>query len=176
MPVYKHKNRAGARRWGYQFSLPGASRKDRRRISESGFETKREAEAAEALRRGDEQQKWELAKAGSGVAAKPPKTLALLLEEFFLQHVDENLAAKTSERYREQAAYLDPALLAMTLSDITPLHLNREWRRLLACGGRHRRTKTPRPLSKKTVRNVAGGFPVHLRARLNGVSSRRTPL
>jgi integrase len=44
----------------------------------------------------------------------------------------------------------------MPLADITPLHLNREWKRLLACGGHHRRTKAPRPLSKKTVRNIAG--------------------
>jgi hypothetical protein len=42
-----------------------------------------EAEAAEARRRVEEQQKLDLAKAGSGVAAKPPTTLALLLSEFF---------------------------------------------------------------------------------------------
>jgi integrase len=66
------------------------------------------------------------------------------------------LAPKTLERYNEQAALLDPALLAMKLIEITPLHLNRERKRLLASGGRHRRTKEPRPLSKKTVRNVAG--------------------
>ena len=44
-----------------------------------------------------------------------------LLEEFFVQHVDETLAPKTVERYHEQAAYLDPGLLAMALADITPL-------------------------------------------------------
>ena len=80
----------------------------------------------------------------------------MLLVEFFAQHVDDNLAPKTAERYHEQAAYIDPGLLAMPLADITPLHLNREWKRLLACGGHHRRTKAPRPLSKKTVRNIAG--------------------
>ncbi len=138
------------------FSLPGSSRNDRRRISQSGFATKREAGDAEACRRVEEQQKLDLAKAGAGVAAKPPTTLAMLLEEFFKQHVEENLAPKTVERYHEQAAYLDSGLRAMVLTDITPLHLNREWKRLLACGGRHRRTKAPRPLSKKTVRNIAG--------------------
>src|SRR5712691_12793008 len=77
MPVYKSKNRSGAVRWGYMFSLPGSSRNDRRRISESGFATKREAEEAEARRRIDEQRKLELAKACAGIAAQPPRTLAM---------------------------------------------------------------------------------------------------
>jgi hypothetical protein len=80
----------------------------------------------------------------------------MLLVEFFAQHVDDNLVPKTAERYHDQASYIDPGLLAMPLADITPLHLNREWKRLLAGGGHHRRTKAPRPLSKKTVRNIAG--------------------
>jgi len=37
-----------------------------------------------------------------------------------------------------------------------PLHLGREWNRLLKTGGHHRGTKEPRPLSAKTVRNIAG--------------------
>ena len=156
MPVYKRKSRSGAVGWGYMFSLPGSSRTDRRRISESGFSSKREAADAEARRRTEEQQKVQLEKGGFGVAAAPPKTLAMLLVEFFAQHVDDKLAPKTAERYHEQAAYIDPGLLAMPLGDITALHLNREWKRLLACGGHHRRTKAPRPLSKKTVRNIAG--------------------
>ena len=133
------------------FSLPGSSRTDRRRISASGFATKREAGDAEALRRTEELQKLELEKAGFGVAAAPPRTLAMLLSEFFAQHVDDNLAPKTVERYHEQAAYIDPGLLDMPLGDIMPLHLNREWKRLQASGGHHRRTKAPRPLSKKTL-------------------------
>ena len=54
----------------------------------------------------------------------------MLLEEFFCQHVDEKLAPKTVERYHEQAKYLSPGLLEMSISEITPLHLNREWNRL----------------------------------------------
>lgn len=156
MPVYKHQNRSGAQRWGYQFGLPGASRKDRRRISRSGFKTKSEATDAEATRRIDEMQKLELKKAGFGVSASSPKTLAGLLEEFFAQHVDRKLAPKTIERYHEQAAYIDPELRRMPIIEITPLHLTREWNRLLERGGHLRRTKQPRPLSAKTVRNVAG--------------------
>jgi len=138
------------------FFLPGSTRQDRGRISESGFATKREAEDAEARRRIEEQQKHELVKAGAGVAARPPRTLAMLLEEFFAQHVDRKLAPKTIERYHQQAAYLDPDLLKIPLGEIRPLHLSREWKRLLERGGRHRRTKEPRPLSTKTVRNTAG--------------------
>jgi integrase len=44
----------------------------------------------------------------------------------------------------------------MPINEITPLHLHREWQRLLERGGHYRRTKAPRPLSKKTVRNIAG--------------------
>lgn len=97
-----------------------------------------------------------MAKAGSGVAAAPPRTFGILLEEFFRQHVDKKLAPKTIERSHEQAACLNPELLAMALADITPLHLSREWSRLLQCGGRTRREKTPRPLSAKSVRSIAG--------------------
>ncbi len=44
----------------------------------------------------------------------------------------------------------------MPLTEITPLHLSREWNRLNTSGGHHRRTKEARPLSAKTVRNIAG--------------------
>ena len=77
MPVHKHKTRSGAIKWAYMFSLPGSSRNDRRRVSESGFATKREADDAEARRRIQEQQRLELEKAGSAVATKPPRTLGL---------------------------------------------------------------------------------------------------
>ena len=90
------------------------------------------------------------------VAGPLPQTLAMLLEEFFRQHVDQKLAPKTVERYHEQAACLDRDLLNMPIAEIMPLHLSREWNRLLESGGHHRRTKAPRPLSAKTVRNIAG--------------------
>ena len=80
----------------------------------------------------------------------------MLFREFFHQHAEEKLAPKTIERYRELAAYLAPELLAMPLGEITPLHLSREWTRLLKSGGHHRKTKQARPLSSKTVRHIAG--------------------
>ena len=67
-----------------------------------------------------------------------------------------SLTPKTAERYHEQAAYVNPELLTMPITEITPLHLDREWKRLLQRGGHHRRTNEPRPLSAKTVRNIVG--------------------
>jgi integrase len=155
MPVHKRKYRSGIV-WYYSFDLPGSGRQGRRRAKESGFATKREAEDAERKRRTEEEQKYELAKAGASVAGPLPRTLLMLLEEFFRQHVDDKLAPKTVERYHEQAAYLDPELLRMPIAEITPLHLTREWNRLLERGGRTRKDKSPRPMSAKTVRNIAG--------------------
>lgn len=155
MPVYKHSNRAGKTLWGYQFSLPGATRADRRRITGSGFATKSAATEAEVVRRIEEKTKLEMAERGAQ-ASRPPTTLASLLDEFFAQHVEGKLAPKTAERYHEQTKYLEPTLLAMGLDAITPLILSREWKRLQESGGHHRRTKEPRPLSNKTVQNVAG--------------------
>jgi integrase len=156
MSVYKYKNRAGRVLWGFQFSRPGSTRIERKRVFGSGFATKAAAANAEAERRVEEQKKQAIAASGAPITEAVPKTLSALLEEFFRQHVDEKLAPKTIERYHEQAAYLDPALLQMALTEITPLHLNREWSRLQKCGGHTRKEKKPRPLSAKTVRNIAG--------------------
>src|SRR5580700_5778914 len=157
MPVFKRKYRSGKTVWRYIFSGPGATREDRRLFGEVGFASKQEAIDAEAKRRTEELRKYELAKAGAGaIAVALPTTLAMLLAEFFRQHAEEKLAPKTIERYRELATYLAPELLAMALGDITPLHLSREWNRLLKSGGRHRKTKQARPLSAKTVRHIAG--------------------
>jgi integrase len=80
----------------------------------------------------------------------------MLLQDFLAEHAEKKLASKTVERYREQTACLSPELLSMPLREITALHLSREWNRLLETGGHHRKTKAPRPLSAKTVRNIAG--------------------
>jgi integrase len=156
MSVYKRTYASGQVVWHYVFSLPGSTRGKRLRITGSGFATKGAAQDAEAARRIEEQQKREMAKAGANVVAQAPRTLGMLMEEFFAKHVDEKLAPKTVERYHEQARYLDAELRAMPITEITPLHLNREWNRLQKSGGHHRKTKQPRPLSAKTVRNVAG--------------------
>jgi integrase len=156
MPVFKRKYKSGEIVWSYVFSAPGASG---RQITKSGFQSKKEAQVAEAERRIEEQRKYDLERSGApeSVAAELPKILAALLEEFFKQHCEvKNLSPKTIERYRENVALLAPELLAMPLNEIKPLQLTREWSRLLKSGGRHRRTKAPRPLGVKSVRNIAG--------------------
>jgi len=155
MSLHKRKYASGKTVWFYQFALPGATRQERKRIIGSGYATKKEALDAETARRTEEQQKRELVKAGANIASVP-RTLAKLLEQFFRLHVDQKLAPKTIERYHEEARYLDPELLELPIAEITPLHLGREWDRLLKAGGRTRREKKPRPLSAKTVRNIAG--------------------
>jgi integrase len=158
VPVYKRQNASGKIVWRYQFALPGrGTRKDRTLIEESGFATKGAAQAAEEAARDEARKKDELRKASaSGVAAALPTSLAGLLAEFMKQYAQENLAAKTVERYHEMIPYLSEELLAMDMGAITPLHLSREWARLLKCGGHTRKTKEPRAMAPKTVRNIAG--------------------
>ena len=156
MPVYKRKNTSGKTVWFYKFQPPGATR-HAPPIREFGFATKQAAVDAEVARRIAEQKKLDLRKAGAaGVAAAMPTTLAMLLAEFMKQHAEEKLAPKTVERYREMIGYLAAELLAMNMAAITPLHLSREWARLLKCGGHTRKTKAPRGMKPKTVRNIAG--------------------
>jgi hypothetical protein len=155
MAVKKRVYRSGKTAWYYVFDAIGSTREIRRQITETGFSTRREAEEAEAQRRVDEAGRRELERAGR-LDARVPKTLATLLLEFFAEHAEKKLAGKTVERYRQQVAYLSAELLAMSLMETTALHLAREWNRLLESGGHFRKTKDPRPLSAKTVRNIAG--------------------
>ena len=156
MSVHKRTYASGQVVWHYVFALPGSTRDQRLRVTGSGYATKIEAQNAEAIRRTEEQQKWEMARAGASVVAQAPRTLEMLLEEFFAQHVDGKLAPKTVERYHDQARYLALELRAMPIMEITPLHLNREWNRLLKSGGHERKSKNVRALSAKTIRNIAG--------------------
>ena len=137
--------------WSYVFDAPGSTRENRKQIFESGFESKKEATDAEVERRIKEQRAFELQKL---TPAEVPGTLAGLLKEFFSEHGAKALAPKTLQRYREMAEYLDNDLLAMQIPAIKPIHLSREWNRLLTSGGRGRRAGMP--LSRKTVRNIAG--------------------
>jgi len=139
--------------WSYCFDAPGSSRQDRMQIALYGFAGKKAAQDAEAQRRIDVQDEHAAALRG---APAPPTCLSALIDEFIREHAARNLAPKTVERYREMAAYLSPALLATALPDVTSLLLTREWNRLRESGGHHRRPKTSRPLSSKTVRNIAG--------------------
>jgi integrase len=155
MAVFKRKYHHGKSSWCFVIDLPGSNRSNRRQIKQSGFATKAAAEKAEAERRILEQQRHELEKAGLPDVPLP-KTLGELFKDFFAEHAERKLAGKTVERYREQLAYIHADLLAMPLPEIKPLHLDKEWNRLLEAGGRYRKTGKPRPLAAKTVRNIAG--------------------
>lgn len=154
MAVYKRKYPSGKITWGYIFDAPGSTKANRRQIKESPFGTKKEAQDAEAKRRIEAQEEYEATLRGA--LAPPPATLRSLIEEFCNEHGDKNLAPKTVERYRQTVTYIDADLLSMRITEITPLHLTREWNRLREKGGHHRKTKNARPLSGKTVRNIAG--------------------
>src|ERR1035438_5420092 len=151
MAVFKRKLKSGGHVWAYWFDAPGSTRENRKQITASGFSSKKAAQDAEAERRTQAQREAELQIATPG---EIPGTLASLLKEFFSEHGAKSLAPKTLQRYREMAEYLDADLLALSLTTIRPLHLSREWNRLLSSGGRGR--KLGRPLSRKTVRNIAG--------------------
>jgi integrase len=155
MAVHKRKYR-GKIVWRYKFDAPGSTREHRIFCAKVGFATKQAAIDAEAARRIEEQKKYEMRNAGAAVTAEVPKTLAMLLDEFMRQHAQEKLSPTTVEGYQIMASHLAPELLAMPLTEITPLHLNREWTRLVKSGGHKRKTKEARPLAAKTVRNIAG--------------------
>ena len=154
MAVHKREYSSGKTTWSYVFDAPGSTKENRRQIKASNFSTKKQAADAEAKRRIQAQADYE---AGLLAAAAPvPTTLRGLLEEFCKEHGDKNLAAKTVERYRDTIDYISADLLSMPIKEITPLHMTREWNRLREQGGHHRKTKAARPISGKTVRNIAG--------------------
>jgi integrase len=155
MAIFKRKYKSGAVVWGYNFSTAGSTREKRLQVVKWGFSSKGEAVDAEAVRRIEVQQAAAALAEVKPVAAIP-RTLRELLLEFCVEHGDRKLAPKTVERYRESIPYLSAPLLDMPIDEITPLHLNREWTRLLESGGHHRKTRAARPLKPKTVRNIAG--------------------
>lgn len=112
MSVRKRVNPSGKIIWFSRFDAPGSTRENRIEIREFGFPSKQAATDAEAKRRIEEQKKYDIIQSG-GPIIEIPETLSGLLSEFFRQHAEEKLASKTVERYREQAAYLAPELLAM---------------------------------------------------------------
>jgi integrase len=153
MPVYKRKTRRNKITWFYQFEGPGSTRANRVVIKHGGYRTKEEATNAEAARRLEAQKQAELERTTQDPL---PKTLGALISEFLVRHAGQKLAPKTAERYREMAGYLAPELRALPLGEVTSLHLAREWERLLKSGGHTRKDKSPRPMTAKTVRNIAG--------------------
>jgi integrase len=131
--------------WGYQFSVgPRATREQHKA---GGFRTKDEAQKAEAAER--------LKAAAIPQPQANPRSIAQMIASF-IEDGKENRSPKTTARYREMAAYLSREIAGKPIREVTALMLHEEWKRLRASGGHDRKTKTPRPLSAKTVRNIAG--------------------
>lgn len=152
MPVYKRQYRNGRVVWSYEFAGPESSRENRTRITATGFATRKAAVEAEAERRLEiQQQALEQARD----KAPEPLKLGAMIRQW---HADQckNWSPKTAQRYIELAAYLSPELTRQPITEVTALMLHHEWERLSASGGHTRNDKTPRPLSPKTVRNIAG--------------------
>ncbi|MBS1830569.1 MAG: tyrosine-type recombinase/integrase [Acidobacteria bacterium] len=142
--VYKRENGA----WAYSIYAGRNEQGKQKRIFKSGFKTKRAADDAK-------NEKLREMKAPA-TPAPSPRTFDDFMSEWFEQHATRNCAPKTLERYRQLWEYVKPTVKAMRLSDLTALHLEREYNRLKDSGGRHRTTKASRPLSVRTVRHIAG--------------------
>jgi len=151
MPIRKRITKSGVS-WGYYLNRPGSTRACRQQITAWGFATKKAAVDAEAARRLELQA--ESSARQRGVTGEVPATLRELIARFFEEHT--GLAPKTAERYRDHAEALSAELRNLAISDVTTLRLTQEWARLAREGGHHRRTKAVRPLSAKSVRNIAG--------------------
>ena len=71
-------------------------------------------------------------------AAEVPGTSRPPAERILQRARREIPRARILQRYREMAEYLDNDLVAMPFPKIKPLHLSREWNRLLTSEGRGR--------------------------------------
>lgn len=161
--VRKRTYASGKESWMYLFSGPEATRQNRDQYFKYGFASKKEATDAEAARRLEVNATFEAKKIAlaNPKPADLPRTLNDMLLTFCDKHADKKLSPTTAERYRRFIPYIDAALLGAKIEEVSPLHLSREWDRLLEKGGHKRKTKKnpdggEKPLAAKTVRNLAG--------------------
>jgi len=143
--VYHRGRRRG---WAYQIFLGRDASGKQRRITASGFGTKREAAAAlrKRLHQLEEQ---------ASLTASEPRTLRQIVLNFLVD-AERRLSPKTVERYWHMVPYFHQALMETPVAEITTLMLEREYWRLRESGGRRRKTGEARPLSATTVRKMAG--------------------
>lgn len=145
--VFKRKYRSGRVVWSYSVDIGVDGNGNRVRESKSGF--KRQGDAEEALRK-------VLYQLDSGEKINPaPTTFAELLENWFREYAERHCSLKTVERYRQLADYILPHIGAVKLTDLSPLILQRTFNEIKDRGGHYRTTKERRPLSVKTIRNIA---------------------
>jgi hypothetical protein len=93
----------------FTFQPPGSTR-GTPPIRQFGYATKPQAEARTVDPKSS--RNWSCRKAGSGEAAPPQKTLATLLDEFFVQHVDKKWLQKLpSDTISRKYANLGPLVV-----------------------------------------------------------------
>src|ERR1035437_351736 len=110
MAVKKREYQSGTVVWRYTFDAPGSGRTARRQITASGFATKAEAIDAEAVGIVKARAEYEAGQRVSGGLVNP-KTFGELVQLYFAEHAEKNLAMKTVERDRQLAGYVSPTIL-----------------------------------------------------------------
>jgi integrase len=151
--VNKRPTRGGRAHWEYCFDLgkdPATGK--RRRLTKSGFDTKRDAEDA-------------MAKALADYRERPPETedkpLPTFTEFFARWHKDKEIALresgdKTAERYEELGQYAIRLYGATPLDRLITPQLQADQTRMLEHGERATKQHPEgRPLAPKTVRHVS---------------------
>jgi len=145
--VYKQLLPSGRIVWRFEITTGKDENGKPLRIRKGGFARKGDAE--------DEKNKVLRQLAQGQVVKAAPKTFADLMQEWFREHAERHCQPKTVERYRELVAYALPHIGAVQVGALSPLLLERLFNQLKDSGGHNRKTKAPRPLSAKTVRNIA---------------------
>jgi hypothetical protein len=146
--TFKRLLPSGSITWGFSSDAGKDENGKRKRIFESGFSRKSDADTALRLK---------LNQQDEGELVKPdPTTFSAFILEWFKEHADRNCTPKTTERYRQLASYVLPHIGATKLQDLSALTIERVLNHLKDSGGWNRKAKAPRPLSAKTIRHIAG--------------------
>jgi len=145
--VFKRRLKSGRVVWGYSVDAGKDENGRRKQIFKSGFS--RKADADEALR-------GLLNEKAEGELARPdPQIFGAFVEHWLREYGPRKCSPKTLERYRQLAGYLTAHLGGIRLQDLTALMLERVFNALRDAGGRHPKTKKPRPLSPMTIHHIA---------------------
>jgi integrase len=147
--VSKRLNRAGRARWAYWFDLGKDEKSKRRRVSKSGFETKRDAENAMAKAIAEHRAQ------PARKEKKPVPTFTEFFERYHNEVVRRHQGEKQIERIPELAAYGIRLFGELSLDQLSAEQLTTDMNRLLDHGGRiTKRHPKGSPLSSTTVRHI----------------------
>jgi integrase len=147
--TFKRVLPSGRVTWEIQIDAGRDENGKRKRISQSGFTRKLDADIALSKL---------LAERSDGSLVRPdPRTIAEFCDAWLSEHAEISCAPKTAERYREMLAHVTRKIGTQALGRVTTLQLQRVYNGLLKSG-----KKDGTPHSIKTVRNVHGAVHVAL--------------